>query len=297
MTREQFKVLEYLEAKKEHIILENTLIENIDVKKELIIEAIKELISQEKIYKNIENGLDITSLGYVALEPYRVKRAIFIAAGMGARLQPYTNELPKPLIKVGKVSMIETLLQAVYKAEINEVIIIRGHLKEKFDILLEKYPNIQFIDNDIYKEFNNISSVHLVKEKLGNAYILEADLVLFNENIITKYQYISNYIGEYKEYTNDWRFEVKDGKIIQALVEGYNCYHMYGISYWTEKEAVQLAKDLEYEMKQEGAYKRYWDEVAVNLYSRNVEIRPVQAGEIVEIDTVEELEAIKKIIT
>ena len=88
--------------------------------------AISEL--QEKEY--IDNNNMITEKGKLALEPYRVKRAIFIAAGFGSRLVPITLNTPKPLVKVHGKRMIETLLAAVVKAEIEEIIIVRGDLGE-----------------------------------------------------------------------------------------------------------------------------------------------------------------------
>lgn len=42
----------------------------------------------------------ITAKGLEALEPYRVKRAIFIAAGFGSRMVPITLNTPKPLVRV-----------------------------------------------------------------------------------------------------------------------------------------------------------------------------------------------------
>ena len=40
----------------------------------------------------------ISPLGLEALEPYRVKRAIFLAAGFGSRMLPITLNTPKPQI-------------------------------------------------------------------------------------------------------------------------------------------------------------------------------------------------------
>lgn len=42
------------------------------------------------------DGVHITEKGKKALEPYRVKRAIFIAAGFSSRLAPITLNTPKP---------------------------------------------------------------------------------------------------------------------------------------------------------------------------------------------------------
>lgn len=47
----------------------------------------------------IEDGR-LTAAGLSALEPYRVRRAVFIAAGFGSRLVPITLNTPKPLVRV-----------------------------------------------------------------------------------------------------------------------------------------------------------------------------------------------------
>ena len=69
---------------------------------------------------------------------------------------PITLNTPKPLVLVNGKKIIETLLDAVVKAEIPEIIIVTGYLNEQFEILLKKYPNIKFIYNKKYNEANNI---------------------------------------------------------------------------------------------------------------------------------------------
>ena len=135
----------------------------------------------------------ITPAGVEALEPYRVKRAVFLAAGFGSRMVPLTFNTPKPLVRVHGTRMIDTLLDAVVAAGIPEIIIVRGYLGEQFDQLLYKYPMIKFMENPMYNEANNISSAMVVRYLFQNAYVLEADLVLSNPSIIRKYEYSSNF--------------------------------------------------------------------------------------------------------
>ena len=63
----------------------------------------------------------ITALGLEALEPYRAKRAVFIAAGFGSRLVPITFNTPKPLVRVHGKRIIDGLIDACLKAGINEI--------------------------------------------------------------------------------------------------------------------------------------------------------------------------------
>ena len=71
----------------------------------------------------IEGGT-ITAKGIMALEPYRVKRAVFIAAGFGSRLVPITLNTPKPLVRVNGERIIDTLLDAVTAVGIKDIVII-----------------------------------------------------------------------------------------------------------------------------------------------------------------------------
>jgi glucose-1-phosphate thymidylyltransferase len=51
-------------------------------------------------------------------------------AGKGSRLRPVTNEVPKPLIKVAGRPVLDYVMDTVSELDIDEVIVITGHLKE-----------------------------------------------------------------------------------------------------------------------------------------------------------------------
>lgn len=236
-----------------------------------------------------ENG--ITEAGFTALEPYRVKRAIFIAAGFGSRLVPITLNTPKPLVRVKGTRMIDTLLDAVTAAGIEEIYLVRGYLGEQFDQLLYKYPNIHFIENPAYNEANNISSAMCVRHLLQNAYVLEADLVLYNPELITKYQYTSNYLGVPVDVTDDWCFETKNKVITKVNVGGTNCHHMFGISYWNAFDGAKLYEDIKHVYEMPGGKERYWDQVALTYCKEHyqIEVRECSFEDIIEIDSFSDL--------
>ena len=179
----------------------------------------------------VENGA-ITSAGLEALEPYRAKRAVFIAAGFGSRLVPITFNTPKPLVRVHGVRIIDRLIDACLAAGIEEIVIVRGYLGELFDQLLYKYPMIKFLENPVYNEANNISSALVARYLLSNAYVFEADLLISNPKIIKKYHFTSDFLAIRKARSDDWCFRVKDGVIIEEKVggEGDDIWQMVGIS-------------------------------------------------------------------
>lgn len=236
-----------------------------------------------------EGGL--TSAGYAALEPYRVKRAVFLAAGFGHRLVPVTLNTPQPLVRVKGTRMIDTLLDAVVKAGIEEIYIVRGYLGEQFDQLLYKYPMIQFIENPIYNESKNISSAMCARHLLQNTYVLEADLVLYNPDLICKYQYSSNFLGVPVASTDDWCFETKNHVITKLKVGGTDCHHVFGISYWTEEDGAKLYEDIKRVYEMPGGKERYWDQVALEYCQENyrVAVRECTFEDVVEVDTFSDL--------
>ena len=292
LTKKQFDVLVALESAK-RAMSQRDIAEKIGASLGTVNKALKEL--EEMGY--ISSGA-ITSEGCSALEPYRVQRAIFVAAGFGSRLVPVTLNTPKPLVRVNGVRIIETLLDAVVNAGIEEIYIVRGYLGDQFDLLLSKYPMIKFIDNPMYNEANNISSAMCARFLLENAYVLESDLLLKNPDLITKYQYQSNFLGIKCDRTDDWGVKVKDGIIKEQFVggEGSDIYQLIGISYWTAEDGKKLSEDIEKIYNMPGGKERYWDQVSLNYCKKNynVAIRECQFSDIVEIDTFNELKAIDK---
>lgn len=292
LSRKQFDILELLAAEKESLS-QRKMEEKTGHSLGTINRAVKELTEFGYVTKG-----KITAAGLDALEPYRVKRAIFLAAGFGSRLVPITFNTPKPLVRVRGQRIIDGLLDACLEAGISEIYIVRGYLAEQFDQLLYKYPMIKFLENPIYNEANNISSSMCARYMLSNAYVLESDLLINNPSLIKKYQYTSNFLGIRTERTDDWCVTVKDGVIIEEKLggEGSDCWKMVGISFWNEADGHKLAADIKEVYEMPGGKERYWEQVPLVFCKDRyrVEIRGCYDEDIVEIDTFRELKAIDK---
>lgn len=238
----------------------------------------------------------INGNGIEVLEPYRAKRAIFIAAGFGSRMAPITLNTPKPLVRVHGKRIIDGLIDACLAVGITEIYIVRGYLAEQFDQLLYKYPMIRFLENPSYNEANNISSAMCARYMFSNAYVFEADLLINNPGIIKKYLYTSNFLGIKKDRSDDWCFEVKDGIITDEKVGGLNCWQMVGISYWNEEDGRKLAEDIPDTFASPGGKEKYWEMSALIMHRDRykVEIRECYSEDVIEIDTFGELKAIDR---
>ena len=287
LSRKQFDLLELLTTEKE-ALSQREMVGKTGYSLGTVNRTLKELTELEYAAKG-----RITSAGLDALEPYRVKRAVFLAAGFGSRLVPITFNTPKPLVRVHGQRIIDGLLDACLEVGIGEIYVVRGYLAEQFDQLLYKYPMIKFLENPIYNEANNISSSMCARYMLSNTYVLESDLLISNPKIIKKYQYTSNFLGIRTERTDDWCVTVKEGVITEEKLggEGSDCWKMVGISYWDEEDGHKLADDIKKVYEMPGGKERYWEQVPL-VFCRDryrVEIRECYDEDIAEIDTFREL--------
>ena len=158
-----------------------------------------------------------------------------------------------------------------------------------FDVLKEKYPNLIFRDNDEYEVTNNISSIMKGIDWLDQCYICEADFYISNPNIFTKYVYHSYYFGTHVIQTDDWCFDVSEGKMTNYRKGGWDCFHGFGISCWNHEDSKTLREDLTntYEVNKDV----FWEQVPLQLCTDHysVEARPCKKEDIVEIDQFSEL--------
>ena len=229
------------------------------------------------------------------MQETKVERAIILAAGLGSRMSPITDNLPKPLVKVSGKRIIETSIDAILSAGIDDIYIICGYLANKFQCLKDKYPMLKFIINKQYREANNISSILCAKDLIKNAYVVEGDLFVKKPSIITSNQSESNYLGIYTPTTDDWcLYSDESGYINKIDVGGHDCYQMVGISYWTAEDGKKLSYHAEKVFNSPGGKEKYWDEIALSIFAADykIRIRECSFEDVIEIDTLSELQAI-----
>ena len=291
LSRFQFNVLTYIEEHSQKPLTQRQIADGVTLSLGTTNKIINEFIEEDVINISSDKVITITDLGYKMLEPYKVRKAIIIAAGFGSRMAPVTLDTPKPLVKVNGVRIIDTLLDALYAKDIKNITIVVGYKKEQFQQLLEKYPTLKFIENPIYNESNNISSVYAARDIIDRCYICEADLIVSNPKVITKYQYTSNYLGAYVSETDDWCFFKKKNYIDHVAIGGENCWHMIGISYWNEEDSKKLREDVVKVFNSRGGKEKYWDNVPLTVCRKDfkIEVRDCKKSNVTEIDNYSEL--------
>jgi len=227
--------------------------------------------------------------------------AIIMASGLGTRLRPLTDNTPKPLIIIGDLPMIETVINALRYANVKNIYVVVGYLAEQFDYLCTKYPNVKLINNPDYESVNNISSVYYAREILtqDDCFICEADLFVSDLDIFNAKIENSCYFAKMVNgYSDDWVFDLDEKNYISRIGKvGDNQYNMVGLSYFTKVDARILSKVISESYGKDGYENLFWDDVVnSNLDKLKLTICPVSATQIVEIDTVDELYEIRRSI-
>lgn len=224
---------------------------------------------------------------------HQVKRAIIMAAGTGTRMRPVTDRIPKPLIPVKGVRMIDTVIDALHQNGIFEIYVVVGYLKEQFATLPVRYPGLTLIENPYYDTCNNISSLFVAREQLSNVIILDGDQIIYNPTILAPEFSRSGYNALWTdEETNEWLMTVEDGIVTGcSRTGGSRGWQLYSISRWSSEDGARLRRHLELEFAVKKNTQIYWDDVALFCHPEEYRlgIRPMEPGSVIEIDSFREL--------
>ena len=106
--------------------------------------------------------------------------AIILAAGMGIRLRPNTESVPKGMVKLFNKSLIERQIDIFKKCGIDDISIVTGYLAEKIN-----FQSINYFKNENFSTTSGNESLYCAKQKLNDTIICYADLV-FDISIIKK---------------------------------------------------------------------------------------------------------------
>jgi choline kinase len=114
--------------------------------------------------------------------------AIILAAGKGERLGEITDRIPKPMVEVNGIKIIDNLINALLANHIKQIIVVTGYLHDELAKNLQQFKekvDLQIIENEIYATTNNIYSLWKAEKYLRNGFFLfEADI--FFDNLILK---------------------------------------------------------------------------------------------------------------
>lgn len=117
-------------------------------------------------------------------------QAIILAAGMGKRLGELTKGNTKCMVEVGGETLIARLLHQLDKQHLSKIILVIGYkaqeLKNYLATIQIQTP-VEFVENTVYDQTNNIYSLYLAKDYLvaEDTLLFESDLIM-EDAVITK---------------------------------------------------------------------------------------------------------------
>jgi choline kinase len=106
-------------------------------------------------------------------------RAIIVAAGMGRRLAPYTDDRPKCLVEVNGRSILARQVDAYRAAGVDEIVIVRGYMKERIVV-----PGARYFENDAYRENNILQSLFYAEPAMEDGFLFSYSDIVFRPEVV-----------------------------------------------------------------------------------------------------------------
>jgi len=127
----------------------------------------------------------------------KINTALILCAGFGKRLNPLTLDIPKPLIKLGDVAILETCINLIESLGIKKIIINSFYLKNQiYDFLKNKNFKIEIIIVDDGEEILDTGGGILNMLNHTN----EENVLIFNPDTIWKKNYLEEILEMEKLY-------------------------------------------------------------------------------------------------
>lgn len=243
----------------------------------------------------------------------QIKKAVILAAGLGSRLKPLTDEIPKCLTEVHGQTITEHTLDILEKYGIKETVLVVGYLGEIVrDRIGRQYRDmrISYIENNIYDETNSMYSAWLAKDILKEGALLIEGDTFFDDKLIGEIlkrddgksywiadQFRRGYEGSMSITDSEKR--IVDIRIVRAQLAAYeeNYYKSTGILKITSEYGKILASWLDDEVRG-GNVNIYYDlVVAKHLKDYPIYVHDVTGLKWAELDSLDDVIRVEKIFT
>ena len=216
---------------------------------------------------------------------------VIVASGLGSRLRPITNYIPKILVTINNKTFVELLIEYWQKICSNIIIILDSQYNEIIKFYTEKYCNITILNyNHLSGTADTISNV-IDSKYYGKNILFSWCDILINEKFRVN-QLVNNTIFT---YSNECRYGFDDNKIIKKMSNGniigiYYIKNYQGFHGYKEGDDICDIFNINYDNLNEYKIENLIDigdmnKLTMFLYSHNLEFNTRFFNEIIPIDS------------
>ena len=233
-------------------------------------------------------------------------KAVILAAGLGSRLRPLTNSIPKCMVPVNGIRIIDRQISNLLANNINNIYVIAGYNAQVLTEHLRKtWPDINIITNSEYSRTNNMYSLFLASE-----YVKAQDFLLMNSDVYFDAEIIRGLLEseapnaiacDKSQYLEEsMKIMCDDGKI-SHISKKISCEDYYAVSIDVYKISAQASRILFSEIENiiiTQCDRNSWTELALDKIFQFTNFQPyVIKGRWYEIDNLEDLHKAEEIFT
>ena len=205
-----------------------------------------------------------------------VSRALILAAGLGTRLAPITDDRPKSLVPVNGKPILIKQIENLKENGIEDITIVSGYRADRLaEAVNARFSGIKLVDSADYASTNNMYSAYLgirsmyPDGNIGSFYMMNAD-VFFDGSVIEGLKeagegsFIVTDVGRYME--ESMKVVVREGRV-EAISKVIPEADAYGCSidvykFGSDGAAAFYKRCCEYIEEKKDLKK--WSEVALN---------------------------------
>ncbi|WP_373072016.1 nucleotidyltransferase family protein [Sulfurimonas sp.] len=170
-----------LDSTIDNLYFKEPTLANVNDSKELIVQkAISKQIYQIPIVDDEGKLVKIEELANLLKTNTRSNKVVLMAGGLGTRLRPLTEDIPKPLLKVGNKPILETIIENFAKYGFVNIVISVNYkadmIKEYFGDGSKFGVNIEYIEET--KRLGTAGALSLIKDRPQEPFfVMNADLL------------------------------------------------------------------------------------------------------------------------
>ena len=107
-----------------------------------------------------------------------IRDAIILAAGRGTRLKSLGDSIPKGFLRLGDKTIIEESIEKLLCFGIENILIVTGHLGDRYEALATACSAVTTIKNDAYADSGSMFSLYCARAYVRRPFLLlESDLI------------------------------------------------------------------------------------------------------------------------